>query len=86
MRLRIKFIAAGRPDRPRFSDIVRATGIRWQTLDMLEHGQLDRVRSVYIDALCVYLECTPGQLIQADIVELPLPAGRVNNRGEEIEG
>ncbi len=56
-------------------------GISRASLIKLKAGQVAHVRGEVIDALCIVLRCTPGELIEAEPVELPLRNnGRVDIR------
>ncbi len=52
--------------------IAEATGIDQRTLEKMASKEIKLYRRDYIDALCMFFECTPNDLIEIEPVELPL--------------
>ncbi|TFY95004.1 transcriptional regulator [Pseudomonas nabeulensis] len=50
-------------------DLAAAIGITEQNLSLLKQGKVKGIRLGTLDAICVYLECQPGDLL----VHVPAP-------------
>jgi DNA-binding Xre family transcriptional regulator len=81
--LKAKATEAGR--RLTWQQIADGTGIRKPTLFRLARSESRTIRPEYIDALCTFFGVTPGELMTADMVKLPLNLGiRPDRKGKLI--
>lgn len=83
LELRTKRGTGGRPLSLRA--VSEGTGIDLRTMENISTGNIKMWRAEYIDALCTFFECTPGDLIAADVVELPMSLVlRPDRRGKPV--
>lgn len=45
-------------------DLAAAIGITEQNLSLLKHGKVKGIRLATLDAICRYLDCQPGDLLE----------------------
>ena len=48
----------------RSKELAEAIGITEQNLSILKNGKAKAIRLTTLDAICKYLECTPGDLLE----------------------
>jgi putative transcriptional regulator len=57
--------------RVRSNELARAIGITESNLSLLKSGKVRGVRFATLEAICEYLECQPGDLLEYEPDELP---------------
>jgi DNA-binding Xre family transcriptional regulator len=77
-------LSANADRRMSMEDIASATGIDAAALFNMSSGKTKSIRLEYLDALCAISGLTPGELLEAEPVTLPLPAIRPDRRGAQV--
>lgn len=64
--------------------IASMLGINERTITNIVTGNMENIRGAYIDALCAISGMTPGELIEAEPVTLPLTSKRPDRIGARV--
>ena len=65
-------------------EIAKMLGVGRRTITSIALGEMKNVSGLYIDAFCAISGMTPGELIEAEPVTLPLTSKRPDRIGARV--